>query len=243
MPTSHFLKFLFDLILPPRCFGCGEEVSDHHKLCSACWKKCTFLSFPWCHLCGRPFPFETYEKSLCPSCFRQKPLFLQGRSALAYDEGSRGLILKFKQGDGTHLAPGLSQFMIQAGQDILEKTDALIPVPLHWRRLFLRQYNQATLLSQNISKHTHIPTLTYLLKRHRPTKKQGYQSKKARHENVKGAFMISSHQKHLLKNKRLTLIDDVFTTGATLKECTKTLLKGGAKEVRVLTLARVIMPL
>lgn len=243
MPTLPWPQLFLDLILPPRCFGCGDVTSEHHVLCPHCWKDCTFLSSPWCTLCGWPFPYEIPEQALCPSCSRLPPLFIQCRSALAYQDGTRGFILKLKQGDGTHLAPGLSRLMIRAGQDILSQTDLLVPVPLHWRRLFLRQYNQATLLSHQITRQTNIPTHTDLIKRHRSTRKQGHQNRKERSANVRGAFTIPPDKAPFLKGKRLTLIDDVFTTGATLSECARILRKGGAKEVRALTLARVIMPL
>lgn len=238
-----FIHLFFDLILPPRCFGCGEEVTEHHALCIPCWKACTFLSSPWCNACGWPFPYAPSGQTLCLSCHRQSPLFTQCRSALAYQEGSRGFILKFKQGDATWLAPGLSQLMMRAGQDILSQTDVLVPVPLHWKRLFWRQYNQAFLLSQQITRRTHIPTRTDLIKRCSSTRKQGHQSRKQRYENVRGAFAVPAGQEAFLQGKRLTLIDDVLTTGATLNECARVLLGAGAKEVRALTLARVITPL
>lgn len=243
MSALSWSQSFLDLILPPRCFGCGDITSEHHTLCSDCWKNCTFLSSPWCTLCGWPFPYETPEQTLCPSCHRLPPLFVECRSALAYHEESRRFILKLKQGDGTYLAPALSKLMMRVGQDILSHTDLLIPVPLHWKRLFCRQYNQATLLSNQITQQTSIPTRTDLVKRHRSTSKQGHQNRKQRYANVRGAFSIPPEKSALFKGKRLTLIDDVFTTGATLTECARILLNGGAKEVRILTLARVITPL
>ncbi len=243
MSALSWSQSFLDLMLPPRCFGCGETTSEHHTLCASCWKNCTFLSSPWCSLCGWPFPFETPHQTLCPHCHRLPPLFVQCRSALAYQESSRHFILKLKQGDGTYLAPGLSRLMLRVGQDILSKTDLLIPVPLHWKRLFLRQYNQATLLSNHITRQTSIPTHTDLIKRHRSTPKQGHQNRKERAANVRGAFFVPFEKKSLINGKRLTLVDDVLTTGATLNECSRVLLNEGAKEVRVLTLARVITPL
>lgn len=234
---------LLDLILPPRCFDCGEITSEHHTLCALCWKNCTFLSPPWCSLCGWPFPFETPQQTLCIHCYRLPPLFTECRSALAYHSNSRHFILKLKQGDATYLAPSLGKLMARVGQDILSKTELLIPVPLHWTRLFMRQYNQATLLSNQVSHLTNIPTRTGLIKRHRSTPKQGYRNRKERAANVRGAFTVPFEKKPLIKGKSLTLVDDVFTTGATLTECARVLLKEGAKEVRVLTLARVITPL
>ena len=242
MGELSLCRLFLDLILPPRCFGCGAATSEHHVLCAPCWKNCAFLSAPWCALCGWPFPYELPGQALCPSCSRLPPLFIQCRSVLAYQEGSREFILKLKQGDGTYLAPGLGRLMAHAGQDILSQTDLLVPIPLHWRRLFLRQYNQAALLSYQITGQTNIPTRIGLIKRHRSTKKQGHQSRKERYANVQGAFTIPSHKMHFLKGKRVTLVDDVFTTGATLNECARILLTGGVKEVRALTLARVITP-
>lgn len=243
MSALSLPQSFLNLLLPPRCFGCGEITSEHHTLCASCWKNCTFLSSPWCSLCGWPFPFETPQQTLCPHCHRLPPLFIQCRSALAYNETCRHFILKLKQGDGTYLVPTLSKLMVRAGQDVLANTDLLIPVPLHWRRLFLRQYNQAALLSNHITSQTNIPTYTGLIKRHRSTPKQGHQNRKERSANVRGAFSVPLRKKSLIKEKRLTLVDDVFTTGATLTECARVLLNEGAKEVRVLTLARVIKAL
>ncbi|MBM3467949.1 MAG: ComF family protein [Alphaproteobacteria bacterium] len=243
MSAFSWLQTLLNVILPPRCMGCGEILSEHYTLCSVCWKNCTFLTPPCCVKCGWPFPYTAEKNTLCPSCYRLPPLFVHCRSALAYQEGTRRLILKFKQGDGTYLTPGLGNLMLKAGEDILKQTDMLIPVPLHWSRLFRRQYNQATLLAKYISLQTSIPTLTTLLKRCRSTRKQGHQSRKERYANVRGAFVVLPSKSGLVRNKRITLIDDVFTTGATLTECTRTLLKAGAKEIRILTLARVITPI
>jgi ComF family protein len=237
---NDFSNGILNLILPPRCFNCGEILSENHSLCPTCWNSCVFISPPWCNLCGWPFPYEVPDKYLCPHCFRLPPEYVQCRSALAYQEGSRPFILKFKQGDGTHLAPGLAKIMLRVGNDILSRSDLLIPVPLHWKRLFLRQYNQASLLSTHLSELTGVPTHTGILKRIRSTSKQGHKSYKERHVNVKGAFMIPPDKVSYIKNKSVTLVDDVFTTGATINECTRILGLNGVKEVRVLTLARVI---
>ena len=239
------LHALLDLILPPRCFGCGNPTSQHHSLCGPCWANCRFLIAPWCAVCGRPFPYAPQgheSQATCLSCHQQPPLYSQARSALAYDEGSRRFVIKFKHGDGTYLAPALSTAMMRVGREILANTDVLIPVPLHWRRLFWRQYNQATLLSLGLTRQTGIPTRTDILRRRRATPPQGHQNLKERYTNVRGAFVMPSEKAAVIKGKRLTVVDDVLTTGATITECTRTLLNAGAKEVRILTLARVIMP-
>jgi ComF family protein len=168
-------------------------------------------------------------------------LYVQARSALVYDEGSRRFVIKFKHGDGTYLAPPLATMMMRVGQEILANTDILIPVPLHWRRLFWRQYNQATLLSLGLTHQTGILTKTDILKRFRSTPSQGHQNRKERYHNIRGAFRVTSDKAAFIKGKRLTIIDDVLTTGSTVTECARTLLRAGAKEVRVITLARVMM--
>lgn len=246
MPFSRLFPWSYkvlDLILPPRCMGCGDTTLQHHILCASCWKQCSFLSPPWCSICGWSLPFEIPEQSLCPRCHRFLPLFVQCRSAFTYEEKSRSIILRFKHGDGTYLAPGLAILMLRVGQEILSSTDLLIPVPLHWKRLFIRQYNQAALLSYQLSRLTGITTETKVLKRKRATLKQGHQTAKERYANVKGAFIILPHKKHEIVGKSVTLIDDVLTTGATINECSRVLLNAGAKEVRILTLARVITSL
>lgn len=236
-----FYQFL-DILLPPRCLGCGDSVSSHQSLCGHCWSQVTFLWPPCCKICGWPFPHETAHGLLCPTCSFQRPDYISARAAVHYDGGSKRLILKLKHGDATYLAPALSQWMIHAAPEILAKTDLLIPVPLHWRRLLMRRYNQATLLAQGISKKTGIALCLGTLKRHRSTSPQGRMSRQARVANVRRAFLIPEPKVGRIKNKVVTLIDDVQTTGATLTECVKVLLKAGAKEVHILTLARVIRP-
>lgn len=242
MILKQFSHQLLDLLLPPRCLHCGDAVSNHQSLCGSCWSRLTFLRPPYCKICGWPFPHEDFHDLLCPNCSFKKPVFASARAVVHYNDGSKGLILKFKHGDATYLAPALSQWMVQAAPEILAKTDCLIPVPLHWRRLLMRRYNQATLLAQGISKKTGIALGLGILKRHRATSPQGHFSRKARSANVQRAFNIPEEKADKVRNKAVTLIDDVQTTGATLTECAKVLLKHGAKEVNILTLARVIRP-
>jgi len=221
---------IFDSILTPRVGSSEGEIGDE-KTASDRWPKT-----------GKIIG-NGYNPFICLSCSHQPPLFAQCRSALAYDEGSRPFILKLKHADSTYLAKGLSQLMVRAGTDIFPHTDLLIPVPLHWKRLFWRQYNQAILLTHHIAQQTRIPMRSDLIRRHRSTPPQGKRNRQERYANVRGAFSIRDQKTPFIKGKRLTLIDDVFTTGSTLNECARILLQAGAKEIRILTLARVITPL
>lgn len=234
---------LIDMILPPRCVHCGDMASVAHKLCGPCWKKIQFITAPHCRICGWPFAFHQEQSMICGACSRQPPLFTQGRSAFHYDDGSRRMIIQFKHHDGTYLAPAFADFMHQAAPDLLATTDVLIPIPLHRWRLFRRQYNQAALLVHELKKRTQIPALYNILQRHKSTISQKGLSKQARAENVRDVFVVPVPKRPLLQGKVITLVDDVWTTGATLTAGCRALLSSGVKEVRVLTLARVIKPL
>ena len=158
---------------------------------------------------------------------------------MLYDDASKRLILGFKHGDRTHLAATLAQWMHRAGQEFWDEADCLIPVPLHRWRLFKRRYNQATLLAHGLKHLTGKPVWVDGLLRQRATPTQGHRNRKERQTNVKGAFVMNRHYGEHVQDKSIILIDDVLTTGATLNECSQTLLDAGAKDVKVLTLARV----
>lgn len=185
-------------------------------------------------------PVSQDSDLLCGPCVTQQPPYRQNRSALVYDDSSRSLILAFKHGDKTHLTVTLAPLLARCGAEILGKADFLIPVPLHWRRLITRRYNQAGLLAHALGKLTGIPVLPDVLLRKRHTPPQGHKNARDRHANVKNAFMLNPIGADSIKGKTCVLIDDVFTTGATLEECTQVLVDSGAREVNLLTLARVV---
>ncbi len=130
--------------------------------------------------------------------------------------------------------------MAKVGQEILKDSDVLIPVPLHWRRLLLRRYNQAALLTNALSDFTGVAKDNHALKRVRATPSQGKRTRAERLQNVRKAFAVSNKGQGRIRGKTCVLVDDVYTTGATIEECSRTLLKAGAGSVRVLTLARVV---
>jgi len=229
-----------DAALPPRCLLCNEEQANTGALCAACWRKVTFLSAPCCACCGVPFTFEMGPEALCASCSRKQPSFARARAAFRYDDDSKKLILSFKHGDRLHLAPAFGGWMRRSGEAILEDADALVPVPLHWTRLFKRRYNQAALLARAVHKAGGPPVAVDWLIRRRRTPSQGHLNAANRIANVKRAFgMKKGHQ---AEGKRIVLVDDVLTTGATVGACAKVLTRAGARSVDVLTLARVVRP-
>ncbi len=234
------LKTLLDMVLPPRCGGCGEPVDETPGLCAKCWSHLTFLTRPFCEQCGFPFELDIEGDLLCGPCLGAPPLYTKLRSVFCYEEKSKDLILRFKHGDATYLAPLLVTWMARASEEFLQKADMILPVPLHWTRLMKRGYNQAALLARGLSKKTGVPYAPDLLKRVRQTVSQGHLSPVARRKNVSQAFCVKDSRRKNLAEKNVLLVDDVFTSGATITECVKALKKSGVKDIFVLTLARVL---
>lgn len=212
------------------CHALSEQV-----ICSNCIGKIDFIKAPYCTSCGIGFS-RNYSSNICAYCLSNPPLFSQARSVFLYNENSKKLIQKFKFCDAIHPAKLYGQWMVSAGHDILPSIDLIVPVPLHRKRLFLRGYNQSSLLASVISNYTNIPVNHILLHRIKNTLPQSQLlSPHKRILNVKRAFKI--YHAEDIKNKTILLIDDVITTGATVTECTKILMQNHASSVHVLTLS------
>ncbi len=242
-----------DLILPPRCHGCGALVDDQAALCPACWSAITFVSEPLCRCCGLPFAFDpaaglcdglangpAAPALLCGACLAAAPAFARARAVMRYDAASRPLLLGFKHGDRTEAAASFAGWMARAGRDLLAEAELVAPVPLHWRRLFARRYNQAALLTRALARQAGLREVPDLLLRRRATPSQGRLSRSERQRNVAGAFAVNPRRAAALRGRRLLLVDDVMTTGATVGACARVALKAGAAAVDVLVLARAV---
>jgi ComF family protein len=224
---------LIDTLLPPQDL-LGLEADPIAK---RMWADVTFLDAPWCVACGFPFEYAVQGGSLCARCSVRQPAYDRARAPMAYDDGSRALILSFKHGGRTE---GLSSFAAQmrrAGRDILTDAELIIPVPLHPTRLIKRRYNQATLLARALAKICQAEFAPDILFRTRRTDSQGGFNARARAENVRGAFSVK--QPEAIKGRDVVLIDDVLTTGATLEACARSLKRAGAARVDGICLARV----
>jgi len=231
-------RAVVDRVLPPRCLSCGEIVDEPDALCGQCWSGITFFAPPWCMLCGLPFPHPMGEDALCGLCARGRPVWDQARAVLRYDKNSRRLVLGLKHGDRTHIATAFGRWMYRAGSEVLASADLLLPVPLHWTRLFQRRYNQAALLAQAVRAAGGPDVAADWLVRRRRTPVQGHLGPAARERNVRGAFGMRARRS--VVGKRVVIIDDVMTTGATVGECASVLKRAGASSVGVLTLARAL---
>ncbi len=237
-----FGQFSLNLLFPSHCTKCNEPVDMQGSLCSDCWQEITFISSPCCVQCGYPFEYEVSPEMTCASCLASPPPFAKGRSVLKYDEYSRDMVLSFKHADRTDQAPVFAKWMLRSASDLLESDVLITPVPLHNHRLIKRRYNQSALLANSLANLAQKKAAVDLLIRNRSTPSQGSKSYKGRFRNVQGAFSISPRWKEKIKGEHILLIDDVYTTGATVSACSECLLKYGAAEVCVLTLCRVVRP-
>jgi len=238
---TSLIKKIINLILPPRCLLCGKVINGDNGLCSECFSNITFITSPYCNKCGYPFSRTiNSEDNVCLSCLnpKNKQIFRMCRSAIVYDEYSKKLVLDFKFSDHVENKILLARWLNIAGKDIFDEgVDLIIPVPLHFTRMIKRKYNQSAILVKELAKLSNIKAEYNSLKRKKMTAPQTQCTGKERRKNVKDAFVVLDINK--IKDKRIVFIDDVYTTGATLKECAKVLLKAGAKSVDALTIARV----
>lgn len=231
---------LLDLILPPRCLACAAPVDRQGGLCGRCWSGLSFITRPCCARCGLPFAHDLGRDAVCAACAGTEPAFARARAALVYDDASRPLILAFKHADRTRGAGPFGGWMARAGAELLADAELIVPVPLHRRRLAHRLYNQSALLAQATARASGVAWDPLVLARRRATPSQAGLGRLGRARNVAHAFAIRPGRQDRVAGRRLVLIDDVLTTGATVEACARVLLRAGASRVDVLTLARVV---
>ncbi|MCC7429083.1 MAG: ComF family protein [Alphaproteobacteria bacterium] len=233
-----------DLVLPPRCLACDAGVSEPGALCPACFGRFGFVTEPFCRHCGLPFTHagEASPAGLCSGCEAHPPAFDRARAVWRYDGASRPVLTGFKHADRTELAPHLARHMARAGATLLAEAALIAPVPLHRWRLIARRFNQAALLAHALGRIARRPVVADLLARQRATPSQGRLSAAERARNVAGAFAVRPHRMGLVAGKRVLVVDDVLTSGATASACAAVLKEAGAAGVDVLVLARVPHP-
>lgn len=238
--VSDVLGMAVDAVLPPRCIVSGEMVERQGMIAPAVWADLDFIADPFCAVCGFPFEFEVEKSAQCASCLANRPPYESARAALKYGDTSRDIILGFKHADKTHAVKAFVPWLKRAGAEMIKEADIIAPVPLHFWRLVSRRYNQAALMANALAQETGKPVIPDLMRRTRATPSQGHLNAKQRFRNVRRAFALGSGHKETIKGKTILLVDDVYTTGATVRECAKILMKSGAAKVHVLTLARVV---
>lgn len=241
MIFSEALNDLSEVIFPPQCLGCAEILHPFNKIfCPACNDKIKFINGSLCLICGTTFPDSPAPSHLCGDCLENKKYFSYARAVFSYEDLILNSIHQFKYNRNISVGEMLASFMADFSFPDIDFTDysLLIPVPLHIKRLRERGFNQSLILANALEKKRRIPVNFSLLKRRKFTLTQTGSNRNERKQNIKGAFEVTD--KRNIAGKNIILIDDVYTTGATINECAKTLVRAGAQKVAVLTLARVL---
>lgn len=235
----HALKStLIDALYPPRCLACAAATDQPMGLCPACWRDTHFIAGTTCRKCGVPLLGDSGVEDVCETCTRHPPAWDRGAAALLYSGAGRRVVLALKHGDRLDMVRPLAAWMAAAGAPLIAEADLIAPVPLHWRRLLLRRYNQSAELARRLSVLTGRPACADLLVRRRATTPQGG-NRAARAANQAGAVAVTPRHHARVSGRRILVIDDVMTTGATLSGCADALRAAGATGVDVLVLARV----
>jgi ComF family protein len=238
----QILNDVSDIIFPPQCLACAEIINQPASqiFCSLCLEKISFITDSFCPICGVPFLSSPAESHICGNCLGNKPCYTQARAVAGFETVIMDVIHKFKYGRNISIGNALGSFMANFSFPDFDFSEysLLIPVPLHIKRLRERGFNQSILLAKKMGKKYKIPVNFSLLKRCKFTLTQTGLNRAEREKNIKGAFAVADKKK--VADENIILIDDVYTTGATINECAKVLLKAGAQKVAILTLSRVI---
>jgi ComF family protein len=229
-----------DLVYPPQCVACDRATSASHGLCSSCWSGLRFIARPYCERLGTPFTVDIGGPLLSPAAIADPPVFERARAATAYEGVAKEMVRRFKFADHLPMAKPMARMMRQAGAELIAEADLIVPTPSHRWRLLQRRFNQSALLAQELSGSIGLPMAFDLLQKKKATAPQTHLTKAQRRENISGAFSVGKEQRFRLEGKRVLLIDDVITTGATANAASRILLRAGAGAVDILAFAMVV---
>ena len=230
-----------NLLYPPSCLACHGAASAPDTLCAACWRQVRFIERPWCERLGTPFARDLGPGLLSPEAMADPPVWARARAVASFDEGPvRQLVYRLKYYDRMELARPLGRWMARVGVELLEEADLLVPIPLHRMRLANRRFNQSMSLARAISQVCGVPVEAFALERAKRSQPQVGLSRIQRAANVQGAFRAPEEKRRLIAGRRIVLVDDVLTSGATSNAAARVLLRAGAAQVDLLVFARVI---
>ena len=257
------MKGALQLVYPPQCMACSDTVSDVGTLCPTCWREADFITGPTCAACGAALPGDGVAADVpeqatgtahsdaawpdvaapplkCDDCLAIPRPWQSGHAVLTYRGTGRKLVLMLKHGDRLDIVKPLGDWLAAAAAPLISPDTLVVPVPLHYRRLFQRRYNQAGLLAARVAHHHGVPHLPELLHRRRHTPMQDHRDIDARFRNIEGAFAVRPRFRAMIQERPILLIDDVMTSGATLGAISDILLDAGTGSISIAVLARAV---
>ena len=239
--ATRLHRAALNLVYPPACMVCRTAVTAPGTLCSDCWTQMRFIERPYCERLGTPFAQDLGEGLISPDAMANPPVFGRARAVAQFEDGpARQLIHRLKYYDRMELASPMGHWMARAGVEVLQDAQVLVPVPLHRSRLLARQFNQAAALANVVARHSGVPCDPSLLARVKATRSQVGMSRTERANNLQGAFLVPEERKLWLTGRKLVLVDDVLTSGATANAAARALFRGGAGSVDLLVFAQVV---
>jgi ComF family protein len=235
------MQTLLHAVFPPECLCCGSLVETDFAICGSCWAGTPFVLGAACDLCGVGLPGQSAGGAplICEECHGIARPWSRGRAVMHYAGNGRKLVLGLKHGDRAEIARAAGPWFARAGSDLLNDDPLILPIPLHWRRLAQRRFNQAALLARALSGVSGCDWLPDALIRARHTGTQDGRDREGRFRNLDGAIGVAPRRATRLAGRRVLLIDDVMTSGATFSAATQACLAVGAEQVCVIALARV----
>ena len=231
-----------NVIAPAVCLSCHQRISGHDALCASCWQQVAFITPPLCDRLGLPLPYGSGGPLISAAAAADPPPYDRARASAVFDGVTRELIHGFKYADRHEARRLLARWMVHAGAELLADADVIVPVPMTRWRLIRRQFNQAALLCQEISRISRIQFDPFILRKTRTTPTQVGSSAAQRARNVAGAFAVSDGARDRVEGRNVIVVDDVITTGATVSACARALRAAGAKRIDILAAAMVADP-
>lgn len=228
------------VLFPDSCLSCRRHVGNHGSLCPGCWSKVRFIAEPLCPVTGAPFAHDFGDGMVSADAIANPPVYDRARAACVHAGIARQLASNVKYADRTELAPWMARWMLRAGSELIAQSDIIVPVPLHPMRFWWRRYNQSAELARALARETRLPFEPGALVRSRSTRPQVGLNPRQRAVNVRNVFAVPPDQEIAVSGRRVLLIDDVLTTGATVNAAARALKKAGAAHVAVLTFSRVV---
>lgn len=225
----------FEWFFSKQCPLCCEYQRDNN-ICFECFREVSFLTNA-CKKCQEPFDFNVEEIDTCQKCIEQDLNFYSSmKCAVVYNEFIKNLIIRFKNQSDFFLSNIFAKFILNSASDLFESDSIIIPIPLFYKRLIWRGYNQSYVLAKKLAYAKNIELANNIIFRIKDTNSQALKKFAQRHENMKDAFAV--YDPRLVKNKKFIIVDDVITTGATVFECANKLHEYGAKKVDIIAVAR-----